>query len=251
MGAGAPMTHEFVSLNMMLIGVAGSELELWRQGAALASIPIDFSAHEAAPGIAALAGGGVDICVLDGALPEAVKASALASTKALRLRPHLFVRSARGVAAPNGMTGVLTKPADVTDAHRMVELCVRTKLPTRVLVVDDSSTMRGIVRKILSASRFRLDLYDAAEGLEAIARLRQEPFDLVFLDYNMPGFDGCETLSEIKREAPRVAVVMMTAAAENEVADRAAALGALGFLRKPFYPADIDRLLDRYYGFAP
>jgi CheY-like chemotaxis protein len=120
-----------------------------------------------------------------------------------------------------------------------------------VLVVDDSSTMRGIVRKILSASRFRLDLHEAAEGLEALGRLRQEPFDLVFLDYNMPGFDGCETLSEIKREAPRVAVVMMTAAVENEVADRAAALGALGFLRKPFYPADIDRLLDRYYGFAP
>lgn len=245
------MTHDFVSLNMMLIGIAGSELELWRQGAALASIPVNLSAHESAPGIAALAQGDVDICVLDGALPEAVKAAALASTKALRQKPHLFVRVARGVAAPNGMTGALARPVDVADAHRMVELCVRTKLPTRVLVVDDSSTMRGIVRKILSASRFRLDLHDAAEGLEALARLRQESFDLVFLDYNMPGFDGCETLSEIKREAPRVAVVMMTATVENEVADRAAALGALGFLRKPFYPADIDRLLDRYYGFAP
>ncbi|HWK95366.1 MAG TPA: response regulator [Pseudolabrys sp.] len=245
------MTHEFVSLNVMLIGIAGSELELWRQGAALASIPVEFSAHEAAPGIAALAEGGVDICVLDGALPEAVRSAALASTKALRLKPHLFVRTDRGMAAPDGMTGVLTKPADITDARRMMELCLRTKLPTRVLIVDDSSTMRGIVRKILSASRFRLDLHDAAEGLAALARLREEPFDLVFLDYQMPGFDGCEILSEIKREAPRVAVVMMTAAVENEVADRAAALGALGFLRKPFYPADIDRLLDRYYGFTP
>jgi len=251
MGAGAPMTHEFVSFNMMLIGIAGSELELWRQGAALASIPVNFSAYDSAPGMAALAEGDVDICVLDDALPEAVKAAALASTKALRQKPHLFVRVARGGAVPNGMTGALTRPVDVADAHRMVEICVRTKLPTRVLVVDDSSTMRGIVRKILSASRFRLDLHDAAEGLEALARLRQESFDLVFLDYNMPGFDGCETLSEIKREAPRVAVVMMTARVENEVADRAAALGALGFLRKPFYPADIDRLLDRYYGFAP
>lgn len=245
------MTHEFVSLNMMLIGIVGSELELWRQGAALASIPIDFSVQDAASGITALADGGIDICVLDGALPEAVKSAALASTKALRQRPHLFISTARGGAAANGMTGMLTKPADVADARRMVELCVRTKLPTRVLVVDDSSTMRGIVRKILSASRFRLDVHDAPEGLAALERLRQEAFDVVFLDYNMPGFDGCETLSEIKREVPRVAVVMMTAAAENEVADRAAALGALGFLRKPFYPADIDRLLDRYYGFAP
>lgn len=245
------MTHEFVSLNMMLMGIVGSELELWRQGAALASIPVDFAAHDSTSGIATLAEGGVDICVLDGGLPEAVKSAALASTRTLRSKPHLFVRAVRGVVPPNGMTGTLTKPANVADAHRMVELCVRTKRPTRVLIVDDSSTMRGIVRKILSASRFRLDLHDAAEGLEALARLRQGPFDLVFLDYNMPGLDGCETLSEIKREAPQVAVVMMTAVAENDVADRATALGALGFLRKPFYPADIDRLLDRYYGFAP
>lgn len=249
-GAGAPMNDELVSLNMMLIGIAGSELELWRQGAALASIPVSLSAHDAASGIATLAEGGADICVLDGALPDAVKSAALASTKALRPRPYLFVRGTRGATAPNGMTGTLAKPGDVTEAHQMVEICVRTKLPTRVLIVDDSSTMRSIVRKILSASRFRLDLHEIDEGLGALERIRREPFDLVFLDYNMPGFDGFETLSEIKREAPRVAVVMMTTAVENEVANRAAALGALGFLRKPFYPADIDRVLDRFYGFA-
>ncbi|WP_168192876.1 response regulator [Undibacter mobilis] len=244
------MNHEFVSLNMMLIGFAGSELELWRQGVALASIPVDLSVYDTAPGIAALAQGGVDICVLDGGLPDAVKQAALASTKALRSRPYLFVRAARGAAMPAGMTGMLTKPVDVADAHRLVELCVRTKLPTRALVVDDSSTMRGIVRKILSACRFQLELHESEEGLAALERLRREPFDLVFLDYNMPGFDGCEILSEIKREVPQVAVVMMTATVDTEVADRAAALGALGFLRKPFYPADIDRLLDRFYGFA-
>ena len=250
MGAGAPMTHDFVSLNMMLIGITGSELELWRQGAALASIPVNFSAHDAAAGIATLAEGGVDICLLDGGLPDAVKSAALASTKALRSQPYLFIRGVRGAAAPSGITGVLAKPGNTADAQQMVELCVRTKLPTRVLIVDDSSTMRSIVRKILSASRFRLDLYEADEGLAALERLRQEDFDLVFLDYNMPGFNGFETLSEIKREKPKVGVVMMTTTVANDMANRAAALGALGFLRKPFYPADIDRLLDQYYGFG-
>lgn len=243
------MTDELVSLNMMLVGIAGSELELWRQGAALASIPVNFSVHDAAGGIAALAQGGVDICVLDGGLADAVKAAALASTKALRSKPYLFVRAGRGAATPSGMTGMLTRPADAADARRMVELCVRTKMPARVLIVDDSSTMRSIVRKILSACRFRLDVHEADEGLAALQRLRREAFDLVFLDYNMPGFDGFETLSEIKRETPRVAVVMMTTTADAEVANRAASLGALGFLRKPFYPADIDRLLGRFYGF--
>ena len=125
---------------------------------------------------------------------------------------------------------------------------MRAKFPTRVLIVDDSGTMRSIVRKILSASRFALDMQEAAEGFGALEQLRSGKFGLVFLDYNMPGFNGLETLSEIKRESPTVAGVMMTSTLDNAIADRAHAAGALAFLKKPFYPADIDRLLERYYG---
>ena len=88
----------------------------------------------------------------------------------------------------------------------------------------------------------------AAEGVAALEQLRSGKFGLVFLDYNMPGFNGLETLLEIKRENPTVAVVMMTSTLDNAIADRAHAAGALAFLKKPFYPADIDRLLERYYG---
>ena len=108
--------------------------------------------------------------------------------------------------------------------------------------------MRSIVRKILSASRFALDVHEAAEGIAALNQLRSGNFGLVFLDYNMPGFNGLETLSEIKRESPNVAVVMMTSTVDNAIADRAHAAGALAFLKKPFYPADIDAVLERYYG---
>jgi CheY-like chemotaxis protein len=121
-------------------------------------------------------------------------------------------------------------------------------LPTRVLIVDDSGTMRSIVRKILSASRFALDIHEAAEGIAALNQLRVGNFGMVFLDYNMPGLNGFETLAEIKRETPKVAVVMMTSTLDNAIADRAHAAGALAFLKKPFYPADIDRVLERYYG---
>ena len=66
-----------------------------------------------------------------------------------------------------GGDGVLTKPASVDEARAQAEICIRAKLPTRVLVVDDSGTMRSIVRKILSASRFPLDVHEAAEGIAA------------------------------------------------------------------------------------
>jgi DNA-binding NtrC family response regulator len=130
----------------------------------------------------------------------------------------------------------------------MVEICVRTKFPTRVLVVDDSSTMRSIVRKILTASRFAFDVHEASEGIAALEQLGSGNFGLVFLDYNMPGFNGIETLSEIKRIAPQVSVVMMTSTLDNAIAARARAAGALAFLKKPFYPADIDTVLERHYG---
>jgi CheY-like chemotaxis protein len=124
----------------------------------------------------------------------------------------------------------------------------RAKIPTRTLIVDDSSTMRGIVRKILGASRFAFDVHEAAEGIAALEQLASGNFGLVFLDYNMPGFNGIETLSEIKRLAPQVSVVMMKSTVDNAIVERSQSAGALAFLKKPFYPADIDAMLERHYG---
>jgi CheY-like chemotaxis protein len=121
-------------------------------------------------------------------------------------------------------------------------------MPRRALIVDDSGTMRSIVRKILLASRFRLEVFDAQEGYEALEQIRTGKFDLVFLDYNMPGLNGIETLSEIKREFPRTEVVLMTSTPDEAMAERARAAGAAAFLKKPFYPSDIDAVLHRLFG---
>ena len=93
-----------------------------------------------------------------------------------------------------------------------------------------------------------MDIHEAAEGIAALNQVRSGNFGMVFLDYYMPGLNGFETLSEIKRESPNVAVVMMTSTVDNAIADRAHAAGALAFLKKPFYLAVIDTVLERYYG---
>jgi CheY-like chemotaxis protein len=142
----------------------------------------------------------------------------------------------------------VARPAKAVDACKLVEICVRGKVPTGVLIVDDSSTMRSIVRKILTASRFALDVHEATEGIAALEQLGTGKFGLVFLDYNMPGLNGFETLSEIKRLAPDVSVVIMTSTVDKAVAERARSSGALAFLKKPFYPADIDTILLRHFG---
>jgi CheY-like chemotaxis protein len=107
--------------------------------------------------------------------------------------------------------------------------------------------MRTIVRKTLTATRFPLDVTEADEGASALRLARESPFDIVFLDYNMPGLSGLETLSEFKREKQRVSVVLMTSTPDEALAERAQAQGAV-FLKKPFFPADIEALLARFYG---
>jgi CheY-like chemotaxis protein len=242
------MGGDLVSLRMLVVAATRPEQELWRQGAGMASVPIDFEAQDAASATGTLANGGTEICILDGALPDAFKTAVVTAARAARPAPLVFVSAARGSPRLEGANGMLAKPASAEDARKLVEICIRTKIPTRVLIVDDSGTMRSIVRKILSASRFALAVHEAAEGIAALAELRSGSFGLVFLDYNMPGLNGFETLSEIRREIPNVAVVMMTSTVDNAIADRAHAAGALAFLKKPFYPADIDAVLERYYG---
>jgi len=243
------MAGDLVSLRMLLVAAARPDRELWRHGAAQASIPVDFLAEDAVSAGNTLARGGVDICIIDAELPDAYKAAMLTVARKVKPSPLVFVSSPPGGRRFDGVDGMLPKPESVDAARKVAEICIRAKIPTRVLIVDDSGTMRSIVRKILSASRFALDIYEASEGIAALNQLRTGKFSLVFLDYNMPGFNGLETLSEIKRESPNVAVVMMTAITDSAVVDRAQASGALAFLKKPFFPADIDVVLARYYGF--
>jgi CheY-like chemotaxis protein len=88
---------------------------------------------------------------------------------------------------------------------------------------------------------------EAAEGAAAVKLAGEREFDIVFLDYNMPGFNGLETLAEFKREKRRMTIVVMSSAQDATLAERVRLQGA-AFLRKPFFPADIEAVLTRHYG---
>lgn len=247
------MSGDLISFRMLYVAAKepGQKLwkpdhELWRQGAAMASVPIEFSAHDATAAAAALNKGGVDICVLDAGLPQDEKEAVVKAAQGAQSQPFTIEAASSEVPAADG--GALPQPMNADTARKLVDACVRAKIPNRVLIVDDSSTMRSIVRKILTASRFSLDVYEASEGEAAIEQLRSGNFGMVFLDYNMPGLNGFDTLAMIKRDHPAMAVVMITSVVDNAVADRAHNAGATAFLKKPFYPADIDDILARHYG---
>src|SRR5262249_48784764 len=111
-----------------------------------------------------------------------------------------------------------------------------TKL--RVLVVDDNAAAREILQEPLSAVVRRVDA--VASGKEAIAAVKQhdaqEPYDIVFMDWRMPGMDGLQASRHIKSDetlSHQPAIVMVTAFGREEIREEAERLQLDGFLVKP------------------
>lgn len=240
------MTGDLIFLKILLVFRSAADCDLLRQGAGLVSVPIEvLKAESVAAAQSHLSKGGIDLVLVDATLSKAEKDGVCEAAHAAEERPFVIVIGEDGDGSD--VDGSISKPATAHEARATVDRCVRTRIPARVLVVDDSATMRGIVRKILSASKFPLEVAEVDEGVKALQELRNGAFDIVFLDYNMPGLNGLEILSELRREHPRVIAVLMTSADDENFANRAHQAGAAAFLKKPFFPADIDAVLYRFY----
>lgn len=101
----------------------------------------------------------------------------------------------------------------------------------RILVVDDEPQIRRVLRTALTAQGY--EVHDAKTGEEALGSLRDQRFDLILLDVNMPGMGGLEACREI-RNTSEVAIIMLTV--RNSEQDKVAALdaGADDYITKPF-----------------
>jgi CheY-like chemotaxis protein len=241
------MTDELVSMRVLIASASAPLRDGMHRGAASLSVPVEtIEAADAATARQTLTQR-VDITFIDSALGHEACATVARAARAASKAPFV-VLLADGQAEQFDYDGVAITPSNYDAAKRLIERAVRLRLPSRVLVVDDSRTMRSIVRKILTATRFPLEISEAGEGLAALKLVRDGGFDIIFLDYNMPEFNGIETLAELKREQRRVSVVMMSTLHDESLAERARAQGAAAFLKKPFFPADIDAVLCRHYG---
>jgi two-component system, chemotaxis family, chemotaxis protein CheY len=119
---------------------------------------------------------------------------------------------------------------------------------TRFLVVDDFSTMRRIVRNLLKELGF-MNVQEAEDGVDALAKLRAETFDFVVSDWNMPNMTGLELLQAIRADAKlkHLPVLMVTAEAKKENIIMAAQAGANGYVVKPFTAATLDEKLKKIF----
>lgn len=112
----------------------------------------------------------------------------------------------------------------------------------RALIVDDSSVMRKIVERCLRQAGLDLsDVKEASNGLEAIALLKDNQFDLVLSDINMPVMDGLEFVRNAQQieQAKGTPIVMITTEGGEKHVMEALSLGAKGYIRKPFTPDQV------------
>ena len=119
--------------------------------------------------------------------------------------------------------------------------------PFSILVVDDETDNRTILKSQLAkVAHACLTVDTAADGDEALRKLREDAFDLVFLDYRLPPTDGLDILDKIRQHHPKTAVVMTTAAGSEQVAVSAMKKGAMDYLtHRDLRAADLGQLLRR------
>lgn len=121
-------------------------------------------------------------------------------------------------------------------------------LNMKILIVDDFSTMRRIIRNILKQIGYS-DIHDAEDGTQAITKLKADRFDFVISDWNMPNMSGLDLLKAIRTDADLkdTKFLMVTAEAMQENVIAAVQAGVNNYILKPFTAETMKERIDRIF----
>lgn len=121
-------------------------------------------------------------------------------------------------------------------------------MSAKILTVDDSCSMRQMVRAALEAEGHQIR--EAQNGYEALDVLNSEPVDLIITDLYMPAMDGLTLLRAIRERAEHrfTPVLLLTTEHGEEMKQRGRASGATGWLVKPFQPGQLRQVVARVLG---
>jgi two-component system chemotaxis response regulator CheY len=123
-----------------------------------------------------------------------------------------------------------------------------TQMAKTILAVDDSGSLRQMVVFSLKAAGYQVT--EAVDGQDGLEKARNQIFDLVLTDQNMPRMDGL-TLIKSLRELPgyqKIPILMLTTEASNEMKMKGKAMGANGWLVKPFDPQRLTEVVKKVIG---
>lgn len=115
----------------------------------------------------------------------------------------------------------------------------------KILLVDDHAMVRAGIRLLLQELGAGVLFDDAGEGGEALRKIRGNDYDLVILDLSLPDISGFQVLAGVKREKPRLPVIIVSMHREEQYVVRAYAWGADGFVGKGSAPAELIHAIRR------
>ncbi len=122
----------------------------------------------------------------------------------------------------------------------------------KILVVDDFSAMRRIIRNLLQELGYS-DISEADDGTTALPLLQGGDFDLLITDWNMPGMAGLDLLKQVRADdrLNKLPVLMLTAESRQEQIVEAAKAGVNGYVIKPFTAATLSEKLQKIFPGSP
>lgn len=115
----------------------------------------------------------------------------------------------------------------------------------KILVIDDDQSILSIFEYILNEAGY--ETVTAVDGYNAIEKVKNNKFDLVFTDVKMPGLSGIDTYKEIRKLDPKLLVVMMTGYSVDELLKEAFELGAYGVIYKPFDMEEVLSIIEKIF----
>lgn len=122
----------------------------------------------------------------------------------------------------------------------------------KILVVDDLSTMRSIIKNLLLDLGFD-NTQEARDGTSALTMLRNGNFDFLVTDWNMPGMSGIDLLKAVRADArlASLRVLMVTAESKREQIIEAAQAGVNGYIVKPFTAVTLKAKIEKIFERVP
>ena len=122
------------------------------------------------------------------------------------------------------------------------------KMAKTILTVDDSGSLRQMLTFSLKAAGY--DVAEAVDGMDALTQAKQQKFDLVLTDQNMPGMDGLSLIKALRamKNYQSVPILMLTTESGDDIKAMGRAAGANGWLVKPFDPVRLTEVVGKLIG---
>lgn len=120
-------------------------------------------------------------------------------------------------------------------------------LSYNILIVDDSKSMRMLIKKMLESSGlFSSNIMEAENGQAALDLMETQKMDLVFTDINMPVMTGLDMVKEMKRKSYNIPIIVITTDGSHATVVEAIANGAVGYIKKPFNAEMIKDIVEKH-----